>query len=195
MTIIAADLVPVNTFTVDSLFIGVGQRYDVTIDASQATDNYWMNITFGALSACGTSNNPYPAAIIHYDGATTGNPTQPGPTPVNHQCMDLLSLTPVVTRTVPTSGFTPSTENTLNVDFPFLGANAFKWTINSSSLFVDWAVPVAQVVIDDRTDWLPTDNVWQVDEADTWAYWLVQNEALVAIPHPMHLHVRNSSIS
>src|SRR4051812_42118290 len=42
MTIIASDFVPVNAMTVNSVFLGVGQRYDVTIDASQTPGNYWF---------------------------------------------------------------------------------------------------------------------------------------------------------
>lgn len=43
--VMATDMVPVNSFTTDSLFMGVGQRYDVMIDANQASGNYWFNIT------------------------------------------------------------------------------------------------------------------------------------------------------
>lgn len=192
MTIIESDLVPVDSFTTDSLFVGIGQRYDVTVDASQATDNYWLNITFGGGNSCGHSNNPYPAAIVHYDGASSNHPTYAGVTPTDHQCLDLLNLTPVVSRTVPTTGFTASTENSLDVA---LSLTTGKWTINSSSLAVDWGVPVAQLVVNDKTDWLQSDNVWQVDEVDTWAYWLIQNDLTVALPHPIHLHVRQSSRS
>ncbi len=33
---------PVQAFTTDSLYLGIGQRYDVTIDASQNPGNYWI---------------------------------------------------------------------------------------------------------------------------------------------------------
>lgn len=89
MTIIAADFVPVDSFTTDSLFIGIGQRFDVTIDASQATDNYWLNITFGGNGDCGTSLNPHPAAIFRYEGAPETNPTNVGVTPDDHYCSEL----------------------------------------------------------------------------------------------------------
>lgn len=186
MTIIGTDLVPVNSFTTDSLFVAIGQRYDVTIDASQETDNYWLNITFGGSGRCGASLNPYPAAIIHYNGAPIGNPTIAGTTPTDHQCLDLLSLTPVVTRTVPTSAFSPSTDNSLDVS---ISGTTGKWTISGSSLQVDWSVPVTQMVINNETDFLPASNVWQYDGSSPWAYWLIQNDLTVPIPHPIHLHV------
>lgn len=162
MTVISTDLVPVNSFTTDSLFIGIGQRYDVTIDASQATDNYWMNITFGGGGGCGGSNNPYPAAIVHYDGAATdANPTDLGTVPTDHECLDFVNYTPVVTRSVPTSPFAATDDNTLDIEFV-----ARKWTIDGSTLVVDWGQPLAQYAIENSTAWPASDNVHQIDGED-----------------------------
>lgn len=68
-TVIAEDFVPIDSFTTSSLFLGIGQRYDVTIDASQAVGNYWFNVTYSSTGACGSSKNPHPAAIFSYAGA------------------------------------------------------------------------------------------------------------------------------
>lgn len=119
-----------------------------------------MNVTFGGSGRCGGSNNPYPAAIIHYDGAPNNHPTNPGTTPTDHQCLDLINLTPVVTRTVSTSSFSATTDNTLDV---VLGSN-FRWTVANSSLVVDWNNPVAQYVLKNETGWPKSDNVWQVNQ-------------------------------
>lgn len=164
MTIIETDFVPVDSFTTDSLFIGIGQRYDVTIDASQATDNYWFNITYGGSGFCGSSNNPHPAAIIHYDGASTDNPADPGSIPTDHECLDYLSYTPVVSRTVPTNTFVASASNSLGV--ALTANNGNKWTVNGSTLQVDWNHPVAQYVAENETSWPSSDNVWRADEED-----------------------------
>lgn len=136
--------------------------YDITIDASQATDNYWLNITFGGSGRCGGSNNPYPAAIVHYDGASGDLPTDQGIASTDHQCLDLINLSPVVTRTVPTSGFAASDDNTLDVVF-----SNHKWTVDNSSLSVDWSHPVAQHIINKETNWtnIASDNLWEVDSS------------------------------
>ena len=164
MTIIGTDFVPVNPYPTDSLFIAVGQRYDVIIDANQDVDNYWFNVTYGGSGFCGSSNNPYPAAIVQYDGAADGNPTDEGTTPIDHQCLDPMDLVPIVTRTVPTD-FTPSSDNTLDVHLD-LTAPTFVWYINNSSMTVDWDKPVAQYVYENDTDYPSTNNIWQVDGAD-----------------------------
>ncbi len=69
MTVIETDFVPVDAYTASSLYLAVGQRYDVIITASQAVGNYWINATFSNTHACGNSINSRPAAILHYDGA------------------------------------------------------------------------------------------------------------------------------
>lgn len=163
MTVIETDFVPVNSFTTDSLFVGVGQRYDVTIDASQAVDNYWFNITFGGNRFCGNSKVAYPAAILRYDGAPKENPTNPGTTPTDHQCLDFLNYTPVVTRQVPTSGFVASSNNSLEV---VLTSHANKWTVTGSTLDVDWNNPIAQYINEGQTDWLSSNNIWAIDTKD-----------------------------
>ncbi|KAK2073255.1 hypothetical protein P8C59_007547 [Phyllachora maydis] len=75
-TVIATDLVPVQPTTVTSLFMAVGQRYDVIINASQPVASYWFNAT-SSSGPCGVVNNPSPAAIFSYSGSTAAIPTNP----------------------------------------------------------------------------------------------------------------------
>lgn len=42
MTVIQSDFVPVNPFTTSSLSIGIGQRYDVIVEANQPVAAYWL---------------------------------------------------------------------------------------------------------------------------------------------------------
>lgn len=165
MTIIESDFVPVDSYTTDSLFLGVGQRYDVTIDASQDVGNYWFNVTYGGGGFCGASNNPYPAAIVQYEGAADGNPADEGKTPIDHMCLDTMDIVPVVSRTVPTAAFAASSDNTMDVHLD-LTAPTFVWYINNSSEKVDWDEPVAQYVADNRTDFPSDLNLWNVEGED-----------------------------
>ncbi|KAH6637198.1 laccase [Chaetomium tenue] len=190
MTVIASDMVPVNAMTVDSLFLAVGQRYDVTIDANRTPGNYWFNVTFGGQAFCGGSLNPTPAAIFHYAGAPGGLPTNKGVPPTDHQCLDLPNLTPVVTRNVPVSGFVKRPGNTLPVNIDLSGTPLFVWKVNGSSINVDWGKPVADYVMTQNTSYPTSDNIVQVDGANQWTYWLVENDpdGPFSLPHPMHLH-------
>lgn len=131
-------------YTVDELFIGVGQRYDVLINASQAMDSYWMNVSFSGSKLCGSSNNPYPATIIRYDGAPDALPSDQGTEPADLSCTDLNMFSPVVPRTVPTDPFSETSDDTLDVHF---NNTQNLWYINSGHIKVNWNNPLDQYVI------------------------------------------------
>ncbi|KAK3936690.1 laccase [Diplogelasinospora grovesii] len=190
MTIIASDLVPQNAMTVQSLFIAVGQRYDVTIDASQAVGNYWFNVTFGGSGFCGTSQNPTPAAIFHYAGASGQLPTNPGTAPADSNCLDLLNLTPVVTRTVPVANFAPQPNNTIPIHLDNSVVPFLTWKVNGSAINVQWEKPVIDYILTGNTSYPAGENIIQVNSVNQWAYWLIENDPTGAfsLPHPIHLH-------
>lgn len=159
MTIIAADLVPVDSQTVDMVFLGVGQRYDVIITANQPVGNYWLNVTLSSSGLCGGSVNPFPAAIVRYAGAPDAQPTTQGVLPADAQtdCMDLQDLTPVVARTAPVDEFisTYSNANILPVMLDTTGGTdgvpLFRWRINGTQIDVDWGHPSAEYIMDGQT--------------------------------------------
>ncbi|KAH8883756.1 laccase-1 [Thozetella sp. PMI_491] len=190
MTVIAADFVPVNAETVNSLFLGIGQRYDVTIDASQAVSNYWFNVTFGGQGFCGGSVNPTPAAIFHYAGASGGNPTNPGTAPPDSNCLDLDNLSPVVTRTVPVANFNPTPADTLPVHLTSVPGQTFLWQVNGSSIVVDWDKPVDEYVLTGNTSYPRSENLIIENSVNQWGFWLISNDpnGAFGLPHPIHLH-------
>ncbi|EGS22488.1 uncharacterized protein CTHT_0020300 [Thermochaetoides thermophila DSM 1495] len=189
-TVIAADMVPVHSYNTDSLFLAVGQRYDVIIDASPTPGNYWFNVTFGGGFACGGSLNPHPAAIFHYEGAPDALPTNPGVTPRDHNCLDTLDLVPVVPRNVQVNQFVKKPENTLPVELSIGGTPLFVWKVNGSAIDVDWGNPVLQYVMDGNTSYRQADNIVEVNGVNQWTYWLIENDpnGAFSLPHPMHLH-------
>ncbi|KAI1421139.1 multicopper oxidase-domain-containing protein [Xylaria sp. FL1777] len=184
MTIIATDLVPVNSLTTSNVFLGIGQRVDVTIDASKTPGNYWMNVTMPVGSLCGTSLNPAPAAIVHYSTAPNGIPTNPGSAQPNLECRDSLNYVPVVTRQAPLDQFTASANNKLDVSSVL--APLVVWKINNSSINVDWDRPVLDYVLRGNTSYPASENVVIVNQKNVWTFWVIENQS--GIPHPMHLH-------
>ncbi|KAE8441120.1 hypothetical protein EG329_005862 [Mollisiaceae sp. DMI_Dod_QoI] len=185
MTVIGTDFVPVDAFTTNSLFLGIGQRYDVTIDASQTPGNYWFNVTYAASGACGASNNLHPAAIFHYAGAATGTPTSTGTPPPDAACADYTSYTPVVTRTASLSQFSAAPDN-LNVTFNGVADPTVFWNVNGNSMQVNWEKPTLEYVREGNTAYPTRENVVSVTKANVWSVWLITN--LTPVPHPMHLH-------
>ncbi|KAI1360976.1 multicopper oxidase-domain-containing protein [Xylaria arbuscula] len=187
MTVIATDLVPINSFTTSYVFLGIGQRMDVTIDASKTPGNYWVNVTMPPTSRCGTSLNPAPAAILHYAGAPVSNPTNPGTPQPDAQCRDSLSYVPVVTRSAPLDQFTASAKNTLDVTLESPPtAPLVHWKINGTSINVNWDRPIVDYVLGGNTSYPASDNVVMVNQKNVWTFWVLENNS--TIPHPIHLH-------
>ncbi|KAH8896476.1 laccase [Thozetella sp. PMI_491] len=197
MTVIATDYVPVNAYTTDTLSVAIGQRYDVTIDATNHPGNYWFNVTYSDSGFCGGSKNPHPAAVFHYKGAPGGLPTDVGVKPKDSECLDQLNFTPVVQRFVPVNSFNPVVDNTLpvTVDLGSLNGSTpyptFVWKVNGSAIRVDWGKPIDQAILAGNTTFAGSQNVIPTGtRANQWGYWLITNDpdGLFAVPHPIHLH-------
>jgi FtsP/CotA-like multicopper oxidase with cupredoxin domain len=184
MTVIQTDFVPVNAFTTDSLFMAIGQRYDVTIDATEDVGNYWLNVTMYSQWNCGTSVNAFPAAIIHYDGAPDELPTEQGTRPADTVCLDNHNFSPVVPYTAPADPFVPNADNTLEMDFTI--GNLVLWRIDGSSIKVNWSQPIIEYVMQGSNQFPSAENIVVVDEVDEWTYWVIENNS--PLEHPMHLH-------
>ncbi|TPX16356.1 uncharacterized protein E0L32_004005 [Thyridium curvatum] len=185
-TVIATDLVPVTPIVKSQLFMGVGQRYDVIIDASQAVGNYWLNVTLEAANNCGRSVNKFPAAIVHYDGAPNTNPTNRG-TPITAGCADETGFVPVIDHSIPPSQFNPNSFavqfTTPTVDFR---GPVFRWLVRNVDIDVDWSHPILEYVDRNNNSYPPKANVVEVSQANVWSFWVIQNQFV--LPHPVHLH-------
>ncbi|KAK4162393.1 putative laccase precursor [Cladorrhinum sp. PSN259] len=187
-TIVATDMVPITPIAgVTSLYVGIGQRYDIIIDANQAVGNYWFNTSFSA-GPCGGSANTRPAMIFQYSGAPNANPTSAGSVPPDSRCADLLTYSPVVTKSAPVASFTATSSNTLNTNIQINNAIArVFWPVNNSPMEVNWGNPTLEYVKNSNTGSIPASyNVLSVPTGNVWAFWLIQNNS--SIPHPVHLH-------
>ncbi|KAK4215801.1 putative laccase precursor [Rhypophila decipiens] len=197
-TVIATDLVPVKPIVKSSLFMAVGQRYDVIIDANQAVANYWLNATLEAANNCGRSRNLFPAAIISYSGAsTTALPTNKG-NPITATCAGETGFVPIVTRTIPASQFPPvsNTSNTLPVSLAFPTPDPsrgaiFEWRVRNTPINVEWDHPVLEYILQGNTSFPGSINLVDLpappnNANSTWTFWIIQNQFV--LPHPVHLH-------
>ncbi|KAI4598183.1 Laccase-1 [Pestalotiopsis sp. 9143b] len=192
-TVIATDLVPVVNTSVNNIFVAIGQRYDIIIDADQDVDNYWFNVTQFDSSACGTSKNLRPAAVFRYDGAGDGLPSDLGERPDDAHCQDdTSSFVPMVSRTADETTLlvdagNPEHQLNVNVTFGTSATQPTLWMVNDSAINVNWDKPVLQYVLEGNTSYPRTENlIFNDDRHDGWTYWVIQN--LKGIPHPMHLH-------
>ena len=107
------------------------------------------NATFSNTGVCGTSENPYPAAILHYDGASDDLPTDVGTTPEDSYCSDSLDYVPVVENIAPNDEFyVDGPAEALNITQNNTVSRVF-WPVNGDSINVTWGKPTLRFVQDD----------------------------------------------
>jgi hypothetical protein len=201
-TIIAADFVPITPKVVTSLYMAIGQRYDVLINANQPVGNYWFNVSFSG-APCGRCNNPRPAAIFQYTGAPNTNPTNAGTVPPDVFCADRRDLVPIVSKSAPLANFQPNSGSTLNVQMTVNNqvARVF-WPVNNSPMNVSWTAPTLEYVMNGNTGSMPAaENVVSIPTANIvrscypfstyafylltpflqWSFWLIQNNSPIPV--------------
>lgn len=64
-------------------------------------------------------------------------------------------------------------------------AGLFKWSLNSTSMLVDWKDPVLTQVYGGATSFDQDDAVFQIPDAEKWVYFVVETSVG---SHPIHLH-------
>jgi len=191
MTVVAADFVPVNAFTASSLYLALGQRYDVTIDASKTPGNYWFNVTFAASGACGLVRPAIskPAAIFQYANAPAALPTKAGTPPADTFCADNLNFVPIVKRNTNTNSFPFNSTNDIDVQLAvklWEGQNRTYWDVHGHDMNITWDEPTLEYIAKGDLGFPDRYNVHRVDNKGQWAYWVIEN--ITPVPHPMHLH-------
>ena len=156
---ISTDLVPIVPYVTESVLVSIGQRYDIIVEANAASDDYWLRA--GWVSACSTNDNAANmTGIVRYDSNSTADPTTTGIT-VGTYCGDepAASLVPYLPLSVGNYTSADVNEEVLS----FLASTAFTWTLNSSSLYLNWSNPTTLRIFNNESIW-PTDyNVVAID--------------------------------
>ncbi|KAI0165230.1 multicopper oxidase [Hypoxylon sp. FL1284] len=187
LTVIAADLVPVEPFTANFVNVGIGQRYDLIVTANQAdvADNFWIRaIPQSACSENESADNI--RGILTYGNATSSTPTTTG-WDYEDSCDDEThNLVPHVAKTVGAATAITEEAGVSIVD------GLFRWTLNSTSLLVDWKNPTLLQVINEVTEFEKDDSVIQLSEPNVWFYIAIETD--LAVPHPLHLHGHDFSV-
>ncbi|KAK3116658.1 laccase, multicopper oxidase, benzenediol:oxygen oxidorectuctase [Teratosphaeriaceae sp. CCFEE 6253] len=194
MQVISADFVPIKPINVTSLFIGIGQRYDVIITADQSPGAYWFRADVQDTAGCGTNfNNGNIRSIFAYAGHTTETPISSSQS-YTATCSDQTGLVPYWNSYVPqgqTGTFTELTTSQLQ-QTETDGTLTVYWQINGSAMSVDWQKPTLEYVQTSDTSYPSVANLIQLPTEGRWVYWVIQevagNPYNVAVPHPIHLH-------
>ncbi|RMZ70755.1 multicopper oxidase [Pyrenophora seminiperda CCB06] len=185
MSVIGSDLVPLTPYTTDIVSIGMGQRHDLIFTANQqdVADKFWMRAI--PQSACSdNANRDDIRGIVYYGTASSGDPTTSA-YDFEDACTDETpNLVPFNSKTV---GSSPSLTADEPVAVGFNAANMFRWTLNSTSMIVEWGNPtLLQIATGNDSSFVASNAVVQLPTADEWAYVVISTT--LSVPHPVHLH-------
>ncbi|KAB8230045.1 multicopper oxidase-domain-containing protein [Aspergillus alliaceus] len=192
--VIANDFVPIEPYVADSVIINVGQRYDVIVEANAPPGDYWLR--GGWVKSCQGVANDHPESatgIVRYDTASTRDPTSTTSLVAPLTCNDELQSNLVPYLKLDVGRITETTVEDINVRLTH--AALFQWTINSSSLVLDWNKPTLKQIFDEEPIFPTPYNVVEVDKKnsgkDEWAVLVIENKATTffgGIAHPIHFH-------
>ncbi|KNG91191.1 putative extracellular dihydrogeodin oxidase/laccase [Aspergillus nomiae NRRL 13137] len=186
LTVIASDFVPIVPFATNNIAIGMGQRYDIIVQADQPVDNYWIRaVPQSACSNIPTGDNI--KGIVHYIGAEDGE----DPTTVkwdygdDTQCLDR-----PMSDLVPWVALDAMISNTTSLNDAVAPTNAgsiFLWTIGGRAFNVSWKDPTLQhSSATGMNSTIPDPGAINLPEANRWVIFIIATNQ--GIPHPIHLH-------
>lgn len=183
ITVIAADLVPIVPYEADSVLITMGQRYDIIVEANQDVGDYWLRAVW--QTTCSANDNADNIlGIVRYDSSSTSDPST-NSTGWTESCgdEDLSNLTPYLALDAQTNG------TATNLDLSFDFSSVFTWTINNSSLYLNWSDPTT-LAIKNNESIFPTDyNVFATPGTDDdWVLFIINDDSNAGLYHPIHLH-------
>ncbi|KAI2467262.1 putative multicopper oxidase [Annulohypoxylon bovei var. microspora] len=186
MKVIAADLVPIEPYTTEVLSIGIGQRYDIIVEADQEEGDFWLRAY--PDTACSASNEMVDdiRGIVRYDSSSIQTPTSTAYS-YTEDCLDepMSKLVPYVALDVEN----PSVKKDFNLSYAFNTNGMFKWTLDGQDLLTDWGVPTLQQSLIDTAVFKTSGNVVELSEKNAWVYFVIENgAAALGLTHPIHLH-------
>lgn len=195
LTVIAADFVPIVPYNTTWIFIGIGERYDVIIDANQSPGSYWFRAEVQDKAGCGSNfQNGNILSIFSYEGHESETPSSSA-TDYTQRCTDETELVPYWNSYVPqgtiVSDFT-TLDTAINQSTASDGSLTLYWQVNGVHLQADWSAPTVRSVANgDDSDWATSAGIIELDEG-VWTYWVITEGTgspfNVNIPHPIHLH-------
>lgn len=181
LTVIAMDLVPIVPYSTQVLSIGMGQRYDVIVDATETSGNYWIR-AIPQTSCSENDNSDDIKGIMMYDSTITTDP-ETSAFDFTDSCIDedISNLVPFVSLDAGTGDETDDFAVTVG-----RSSNHFKWSMAGTTFVSSWEDPTLLQIANDDQDYTAASHVIELATADEWAYFVI--ETTNTVPHPIHLH-------
>ncbi|KAH8697449.1 Cupredoxin [Talaromyces proteolyticus] len=183
LIVMAMDLVPIEPFNTTVLSIGMGQRYDLVVNADQSTGNesFWMRAI--PQEACSDNDSVDNIKGIVYYGSSPSTPTTDAYT-YTDSCddIDVSDLVPYLSQNASIPYYNSSEPVTLGSN----SDNLFRWMMNGTSMQVYWDNPTLLQIWNNDTSFTNYSGVIELPKRNEWSYVVI--ETALSLPHPIHLH-------
>ena len=205
LTVVQTDLVPIHPYQTQSIFVGIGQRYEVIVEAKtpqNATDaNYWIRTR--VATGCGTvQQSDERTGILRYNSTSTATPT----TAANDQrvlCEDepVASLVPMVPWKIESlaqiQGSLPNYTFEAGIDFnssnPLLHGYV-RWDLLDNPLYLNYSDPTILHVDQPNFNFGPDYCIVPYDYSAGYVWLIItghnitDDKTKIPAAHPIHLH-------
>ncbi|KAH9998721.1 laccase [Russula vinacea] len=199
MTVIEADGTNVQPLVVDSLEIFVGARCPKLVTADQPVANYWIRAlpdpTSGLYNFSDTNN----VAVLHYEGAENGNPSEDPSVNVSQSKLPLVETNLHVSYASLISDHQPGKPvpggADININLNVSINNALTAFLVNNVSFQAPTVPVLLQILSGAknvSDLIPSGSIYSL--APNKSVELTIPGGVIGGPHPVHLHGHSFSV-
>lgn len=183
LEVISTDFVPIVPYNTTDLSIGMGQRYDIIVEAKEITSgDFWLRaIPQSSCSESDATDNV--KGIIRYDSSSTADPTTSAYSYID-SCNDEAPSNLVPYMSIAASddvNYDSETEVAVQVT-----TNALLWTMNQTTFRTAWENPTLLQIAEGLANFTTKQQIIELPEANKWVYLVVHSPFAQA--HPMHLH-------
>ncbi|KAL8329973.1 hypothetical protein RB597_005326 [Gaeumannomyces tritici] len=195
LTVVSNDLVPIKPFKTQSVRVSIGQRYDVIVEANAKPGDYWLRSGMSCVPGDTGALRERVTGIIRYDKKSKADPKTTSDVVVDETCSDEdpKKLVPHVALDVTHMGEIVQSDLGFKPNgTPAEGQNWFQWTLNNSSLVLDWHDPTLERIFDRQSIFPTKYNVIKAEPASygpskQWFTLVIQSNE-IPLTHPIHLH-------
>lgn len=181
LEVISSDFVPIVPYTTESVSVGMGQRYDVIVEATKTTGNFWLRAI--PQESCSDNDNvDNILGIVRYDASSTDDPSTTSYT-LDDSCEDEDAANIVPYLAIDVGSTISETDDELAA---LSIGSTIKWTMNSESFVSEWDYPTTLAIAEENVTWSDEEHVWALPDADVWVSMIIQTKFAQA--HPLHLH-------
>lgn len=193
LEVITSDFVPIQPIFVESLLVGVGQRYEIVITANQSAGNYWFRAE-AETAGCSSFSDNVGLSIFTYSTVKKATPTTSSTYTNGGVCDEPSNMVPWVINQVSSEAAFIAQASELDVAFLIPGVNTnnqsiVTWALNFTAIDVQWNDPTLSYVINNDNNFPVTENLIELSTESIWTFWIIQEvQPSFEMPHPIHLH-------